>query len=398
MTEQQHSSAVVEETREAVETTPQPEKNPEPQKTAPKGSGNKTSLVLSAVAIAIALAAGVGLYGWGKQQALTQTTANDTLANQLIALQKSQETQKTEFEGIIKQQADQLAEAKRQQDALTKQLDEVQQKVATISGSDAKTWLLAQADYLVKLAGRKLWSDQDVTTAAALLKSADASLADMNDPSLITARRAITDDIASLSGVAQVDYDGIILKVNQLANQVDNLRLADNNDDGSPMDDDDSSELSSSLSEWRVNLQKSWQNFMDNFITVRRRDETAVPLLAPNQDVYLRENIRSRLLVAAQAVPRHQDETYKQALDNVSTWVRAYYDTEDATTKGFLEEIDKLSQQSISMDIPDTLQSQAILEKLMQTRVRNLLAQPAAPSAADAAPQADAPAAAPQGE
>ncbi|SPW42465.1 putative uroporphyrinogen III C-methyltransferase [Escherichia coli] len=33
-------------------------------------------------------------------------------------------------------------------------------KVATISGSDAKTWLLAQADFLVKLAGRKLWSDQ----------------------------------------------------------------------------------------------------------------------------------------------------------------------------------------------------------------------------------------------
>jgi uroporphyrin-3 C-methyltransferase len=74
----------------------------------------------------------------------------------------------------------------------------VQQKVAVISGSDAKTWLLAQADFLVKLAGRKLWSDQDVTTAAALLKSADASLADMNDPSLISARRAITDDIASL--------------------------------------------------------------------------------------------------------------------------------------------------------------------------------------------------------
>ncbi len=33
---------------------------------------------------------------------------------------------------------------------------------------------------------------------------------------------------------------------------------------------------------------------MDSFITVRRRDETAVPLLAPNQDIYLRENIRPR--------------------------------------------------------------------------------------------------------
>ena len=394
MTEQQNQSAVVEETREAVETTPQPEN------TEKKKAGNKTSLALSAIAIAIAIAAGIGLYGLNKQQASRQNETTSELSSQVAALQKAQENQKSELEGVIKQQADQLNEAKHQQETLAKQLDELQQKVAVISGSDAKTWLLAQADFLVKLAGRKLWSDQDVTTAAALLKSADASLADMNDPSLIGARRAITDDIATLSAVSQVDYDGMILKVNQLANQIDNLRLADNNDDDSPMDSD-SDELSSSISEWRVNLQKSWQNFMDSFITIRRRDETAVPLLAPNQDIYLRENIRSRLLVAAQAVPRHQEETYKQALDNVSTWVRAYYNTDDATTTAFLEDIDKLSQQNITMNVPDKLASQPILEKLMQTRVRNLLAQPgvpAEPSGGAAPAPAPAPESAPQGE
>ncbi|TCC00755.1 uroporphyrinogen-III C-methyltransferase [Kosakonia quasisacchari] len=383
MTEQQHSSAEVEETKAADGATPPPEK-------AEKNArANRTSLALSAIAIAIALASGAGLYGWVKQQTATLNTNNGELADQIIALQQSQDKQRAELEGVIKQQSSELAAAKHQNDMLAKELNEVQQKVATISGSDAKTWQLAQADFLVKLAGRKLWSDQDVTTAAALLKSADASLADMNDPSLITARRAITDDIASLSAITQVDYDGAILKLNQLSNQIDNLRLADNNDDDTPMDAD-SSELSGSISEWRVNLQKSWQNFMDSFITIRRRDETAVPLLAPNQDIYLRENIRSRLLVAAQAVPRHQEETYKQALDNVSTWVRAYYDTDDAATKAFLEEVDKLSQQTIAMDLPESLQSQPILEKLMQTRVRNLMAQPAvaseqAPAAADAA-------------
>lgn len=393
MTEQQNQSAVVEETREAVDKAPQPEN------TGKKNGGNKTSLVLSAVAIAIALAAGVGLFGLNKQQVSRQNETSTALADRVAELQKAQESQKNELEGIIKQQADQLADAKHQQETLAKQLEDVQQKVAVISGSDAKTWLLAQADFLVKSAGRKLWSDRDVTTAAALLKSADASLADMNDPSLISARRAITDDIASLSAVSQVDYDGIILKVNQLANQIDNLRLADNNDDDSPMDSD-SEELSSSIGEWRVNLQKSWQSFMDSFITIRRRDETAVPLLAPNQDIYLRENIRSRLLVAAQAVPRHQEETYKQALDNVSTWVRAYYDTEDATTRAFLEDVDKLSQQSITMNVPESLQSQAILEKLMQTRVRNLMAQPAVTqsSAPAPTPPVPAPAPAPQGE
>ncbi|WP_312079713.1 uroporphyrinogen-III C-methyltransferase [Leclercia sp.] len=391
MTEQEKSSAVVEETRETVDTTPQPET------TEKKHGSNKTSLALSAIAIAIALAAGIGLYGLVKKQATDQTAARDALVTQVTALQQAQQTQKAELDSVIKQQAAQLADANRQQAELTKQLDEMQQKVATISGTDAKTWLLAQADFLVKLAGRKLWSDQDVTTAAALLKSADASLGDMNDPSLITARRALTQDIASLGTVSQVDYDGIILKVNQLSNQIDNLRLADNNDDDSPMDSD-SSELSSSLSEWRINLQKSWQNFMDSFITVRRRDETTVPLLAPNQDVYLRENLRSRLLVAAQAVPRHQEETYKQALDNVSTWVRAYYDTDDATTTAFLEDVDKLSQQNITMNVPDKLASQPILEKLMQTRVRNLLAQPGVAAEQEAPASAPAPDSAPQGE
>jgi uroporphyrin-3 C-methyltransferase len=381
MTEQNNSSAMVEETTPAVETPSQPEPTPK------KNRSGVAGIALGAIAIAIALALGGGLYSYGKHQVSTQTATSDALANQLIALQKQQEAQKSEFDATLKQQATALSDANKQQAALAHQLDEVQQKVATISGSDSKTWLLAQADFLVKLAGRKLWSDQDVTTAAALLKSADASLADMNDPSLITARRALTDDISTLSTVTQVDYDGIILKLNQLSNGLDNLRLADNDSDDSPMDSD-SGELSGTITEWRQNLVKSWHSFMDSFITIRRRDETAVPLLAPNQDIYLRENIRSRLLVAAQAVPRHQEDTYKQALDNVSTWVRAYYDTNDSATKAFLEELDGLSQQSIHMDIPQTLQSQPLLEKLMQTRVRNLLAQPANPALNNAQPEA----------
>ena len=371
MTEQQNTSAMVEETTPAVENTSLSKQPPQ------KNRSGIAGIALGAIAIAIALALGGGLYSYGKHQSAAQTANTDALATQLIALQKQQEQQQSALETTVKQQASALEESNRQQANLARELDEVQQKVATISGSDAKTWLLAQSDFLVKLAGRKLWSDQDVTTAAALLKSADASLADMNDPSLLAVRRALTDDISALSAITQVDYDGIILKLNQLSNQVDNLRLADNNTDDTPMDSD-GNELSSTVTEWRQNLTKSWHNFMDSFITIRRRDETAVPLLAPNQDVYLRENIRSRLLVAAQAVPRHQDATYKQSLENVSTWVRAYYDTNDSVTKSFLDELDSLSQQSINMDVPQTLESQPLLEKLVQTRVRNLLAQPAA--------------------
>ncbi|AML56125.1 HemX protein [Serratia rubidaea] len=369
MTEQNTPSAPVEESNQAVESPQQPE-------TGSRKSKN-SGPVLGAIAIVLVIALGAGGYYHTHRQAQQLIAANQSLQQQLAELKQSQQQEKSALEGLLQQQGKTLDAANREQTSLARQLSELQEKVATISGSDAKTWLLAQADFLVKMAGRKLWSDQDVTTAATLLKSADASLADMNDPSLMTVRRAITEDISGLSTLSQVDFDGIILKVNQLSNQVDNLRLADNDSDEAPMDED-SGELSASLGEWRQNLTKSWHNFMANFITIRRRDTGAEPLLAPNQDIYLRENIRSRLLVAAQAVPRHQNEVYKQSLETISTWVRAYFDTSDPATKAFLEELDGLSQQSVTMDVPDQLKSQPLLEKLMQTRVRNLLAQGAA--------------------
>ncbi|TCL05078.1 uroporphyrinogen-III C-methyltransferase [Sodalis ligni] len=347
----------------------------------PGGAKPTIGIILAIIAIILALLLAAALYFYTVRQGKAQAAAGQQLQSRLSELQQAQQQQQQQFQTALQQQGQALTAARQQAADQTRQLGELREKVATISGSEANTWLLAQADFLIKLAGRKLWSDQDVLTAGALLKSADASLADMNDPSLMPVRRAITDDIAGLSAVSQIDFDGIILKVNQLSNQVDNLRLADNDSDEAPMDGVGDSKLSGSVREWRQNLSKSWHNFINDFITIRRRDTGAEPLLAPNQDIYLRENIRSRLLIAAQAVPRHQNEVYQQSLETVSTWVRAYFDTDDASTRAFLADVDALSQQSVSLNVPDQLHSQPLMEKLMQTRVRNLLAQPTAAAA-----------------
>lgn len=195
----------------------------------------------------------------------------------------------------------------------------------------------------------------------------------MNDPSLLDIRKAIKNDIASLAAINQVDYDGIILRLNQLSNEVDNLRLNEIN--SGDVKAEDEGEVSSDIADWKQNLSRSWKNFTNDFITVRARDGSEAPLLAPNQDIYLRENIRSQLLIAAQAVPRYQEETYKQSLEQVSTWVRAYFDVNAPATKAFLAEVDDLINQPIATEMPDALESQPKLEKVMQTRVRNLLAQ-----------------------
>ncbi|MCC8466764.1 uroporphyrinogen-III C-methyltransferase [Photorhabdus bodei] len=366
MTEQKQSAETVEQTKTTVENLQQLETAPQKQE--------RSGTLKNIIAIAIMLAICGGLYYYGQQQSHLLSAENHELRQQLESLKQQQSQDKQHIEALFKEQSQTLSHFAAQNDQRDNSLQELQAKISALSSSDVKSWLLAQADFLVKMAGRKLWNDQDVVTAAALLKNADASLSEMNDPSLIEIRRAITQDISTLSAISQIDFDGIILRVNQLSNQVDNLRLADNTTDGSPMDEDND-ELTGTLSEWRQNLSKSWKSFMDNFITIRRRDTAAEPLLAPNQDIYLRENIRARLLIAAQAIPRHQGEVFKQSLETVSTWVRAYFDINDPNTKAFLEEIDSLSQQPVSITAPDHLSSQPLLEKLMQTRVRSLLSQ-----------------------
>lgn len=367
MTEPEKNSAMPELAGNTGESPSQPAAVLQPERN--KGSG--IAITLGVLALLIALASAGGMYFWAKRQADSQRMLNTALTSQLNELHTRQHDLQASLDNSRQNQQQFVQESQQQTQSLAEQLDGLQQKMAEISGADASNWLLAQASFLVKMAGYKLWGDQDSVTAVVLLKNADTSLADMRDPSLIGARRAIAADIATLQALNQVDYYGIILELDQLANQVDNLRLADNAPD-SQSADSDKGQLSSSLSQWRQNLEKSWHNFLDNFITIRRRDSSDVPLLAPDQEIYLRENIRSRLLIAAQAIPRHQQEIYQQSLEHVASWVRAYYNTDDAITSAFLSRIDQLSNQAINMDLPESLQSQPVLDRLIQIRLRNL--------------------------
>lgn len=340
-------------------------------------NNKRSGLIGSAVAILVILAIGGGLYYYTTQQATKLSTENQSLKSQLAQLQQLQDTYQQRFDNIDSQFNSQkltIDKLQNERQVTERQIQNLQTQFAAISSADVKSWLLAQADFMVKMAGRKLWNDQDVVTAVSLLKGADSSLAEMNDPSLLAIRRAINEDIGNLAALSKIDNDGTILQLNQLANQVDNLRLSGFERDGSPMDKNDEA-ISGSLSDWKQNLSKSWKSFMDDFITIRRRDSTAIPLLAPNQDIYLRENIRSRLLIASQAVPRHQTEIYQQSLEAVSTWVRAYFDTTDPNTTAFLDSINELEKQPITLAMPAELKSLSLLEKRVEKQIRNLLTQ-----------------------
>lgn len=398
MTEHKDSSAMAEEQSPVVRQDPQPSSvaaddtayQAPAQPPATQHSSNKTGTALSLLALLISLAAGGGVwYLWQQQHNSPQNDSQQALRQQLSTVQQTLEKQQqqqqqfastlTQQDSALKQTRETLQQDKQQLPQLTQRLDQIEKKLATLSGRDNQTWLLAQADFLVKMAGRKLWNEQDVTTAGALLKSADVSLAEMNDPGVLKIRKALTEDIGQLSAIAPVDYDGITLKLNQLMNQVDALPLAE--DHIAPALSDKAREeqkaVSGSWQEWRQNLRKSWQDFMHNFVTIRRRDQTAAPLLAPDQTIYLRENVRAQLLIATQAVTRYQQTVYDKALKNVAEWIPAYFNQKRPETQAFMKTLQELQQQAIALKLPEQLHSLPLLQKIAQDRVRNLLAQPA---------------------
>nr|WP_314267498.1 uroporphyrinogen-III C-methyltransferase [uncultured Moellerella sp.] len=366
MTEQNQSTETVNQKTAAESQEKRKETVPNEQK--------RSGLVGNAIAIAIILAIGGGLYFYTNQQNTRLTNENNELKQQMVELMAQQKSDNQRLNEVLQSHLDLRTRSSEQEQRLNLRMQELQALVTALSSTDVKSWLIAQADFMVKMAGRKLWNDHDPVTAAVLLKSADSSLAEMNDPSLLDIRKAINSDISKLAAINQIDYDGIILRLNQLSNGIDNLRLADIHR-GDQIMDEDNGEISGDISDWKQNLARSWKSFTNDFITIRPRDSSEAPLLAPNQDIYIRENIRSQLLIAAQAVPRYQEETYKLSLEQVSTWVRAYFDVDDPATKAFLSEIDDLLSQTISAEMPEALESQAKLEKVMQVRVRNLLAQ-----------------------
>lgn len=390
---------------------------------------------LSILAIGLTVCLGGLIYFQGYRQLQNQTHEISTLQAEIANLKQNTKAsiikdlqsniddainkQNQQFSLLTQRVDRQLSDNQKAQQQLTEQvndtnklneqnLNSLNERLAAVSTLDNNVWLISQANYLVHLAGRKIWSDQDYTSARLLLKSADESLAKTNDPSLLPARQAITKDINSLSQVTFVDADGIILKLLGLTESITELPLVGNykdidlgmnqHDDTLSNDTNTSADnVTHSTDDWSDNLLANASTFMDKFIKIEKLDEKdnhfseclnkagsdekqivkcqilKTPLSA-EQSLYLRENIRFRLLIAAQAVPRHQELIYQQALNDTAIWVNAYFDGNAPGVKAFIDELENLQNQPISnQNIPDKLDSITELEKLMQTRVKSIL-------------------------
>jgi len=338
----------------------------------------KSGTGLSLLAILIALGVGGAGYYFGQQQvdefqqkltALEAQINNKTVVS--APAQPAQEvkfdtTQLAQLESANKATQNKIAQVEELINAKSHELVGLQSQINKVSAQanaqQPTDWLFSEADFLLNNALRKLVLDNDVDTAVSLLKLADETLAKVNNSQSAAIRSAINQDLKQLLSVAGVDQNAVMQKLSQLANTVDELPVLDVNFG----DDQNATKLSDSLSDWAENAEKSATSFLNHFIRISpKHGADRKELLAPNQDIYLRENIRLRLQLAIMAVPRQQNELYKQSLEAVASWIRSYFDTNAEVTQSFLKSVDELSELSIYVDVPSQLQSLSMLDKYL---------------------------------
>ena len=335
----------------------------------------KSGTGLSLLAILIALGVGGAGYYFGQQQvdefqqkltALEAQINNKTVISAPAQDVKFDTTQLAQLESANKATQDKIAQVEELINAKSHELVDLQSQINKVSAQanaqQPTDWLFSEADFLLNNALRKLVLDNDVDTAVSLLKLADETLAKVNNSQSAAIRSAINQDLKQLLSVTGVDQNAVMQKLSQLANTVDELPVLDVNFG----DDQNATKLSDSLSDWAENAEKSATSFLNHFIRISpKHGADRKELLAPNQDIYLRENIRLRLQLAIMAVPRQQNELYKQSLEAVASWIRSYFDTNAEVTQSFLKSVDELSELSIYVDVPSQLQSLSMLDKYL---------------------------------
>ncbi|WP_421230879.1 uroporphyrinogen-III C-methyltransferase [Aeromonas sp. 603079] len=346
--------------------TEQQESQVKPQPTAAvNGSKSRSGAVLGGVAILLALGLTGGLYLHGHKNAVAQQAELAQLKQQLAsALSKIDQTSSKD--------AKQLAALDQNQQRLQGEMQGLQNRVLDLNDKRPNDWMLAESEYLVRMAGRKLWLEHDLVSAITLLGNADERIAALNDPSLMPIRKALAEDIAKLKGMPRIDREGLTLKLAALSDQIELLPLSTVSMPEAKAEPDQA--VSANPDEWESNLKKNWVKFTENFVTIRRRDGAVEALLSPQQEIFLRENLKTKLLQAQLSVYREQQALYEDSLDKAQRWLTQYFDTDNSATRYMQGEIDKLKGEQIQIDYPAQFKTQAMLEQVLTERLQRILA------------------------
>jgi len=322
--------------------------------------------------------AGAGYWYYMQQQSASKSSesALQTTASQLNAIERERADIVASIDKVMRtNQAleSTVADLKAQNEKLTLQSESTLEQLNNMEGRRPADWLIAEADYLVRMAGRKLWLENDVRTAILLLVNADKRLKSLADPSVLPVRATLAEDIQTLQQLNPVSQGSVALALTGMIAQIDKLPL-DTFEKPQDANAEDTT-LSESTDDWQENLAKVWRSLVNDFLTVKTIEGPVEPVLSLEAQFLAKEQLRLQLMHAQTAALQGDAGLYSQSLQYAQTLITEKFDTEKSQVTGFVDALQNLSATDISRPIPTELASQKPLERLLDSRVKQVFGQ-----------------------
>ncbi len=345
---------------EQMETMAQDEVNQERQTTRVTGSNSEPSKLPMGVAV-VALIVALGGLGVGYTK-LVEIKGSLQQGQQVVSqLQSGQQETKGRLDEsgktIAAQQAAFAAQdqmLKQERTRLEQQGTEMKQALDSVFeriGRSSTQWIVAEAEYLMRIANHRLQLEGDAATALVALETADTRLRDSGDPVWNGVREQLANEMTEIKSIKMLDLAGNASRLSGLITQVEQLKLPQSGPLVSTRSEGGSVQDKKELTVDTV-LRDGWEGFK-SLMVIRKNDQPLTAMLGPEQRFFLYQNLRLQLESARMALLRRDQSLFDSSLDRATTWAGEFFDQETASTKAMRSGIGDIKGLQVKPKLPD---------------------------------------------
>jgi len=118
---------------------------------------------------------------------------------------------------------------------------------------------------------------------------------------------------------------------------------------------------------WQRLLREIWHEIRQ-LVRIENTDKAEIPLLPPNQEFFLRENLKLNLQSARLALLSRDEVSFRQGLKTAQLWTARYFDVKSSEGVRMSDGLKKLAASDIRIEIPDISSSLQAVRNYRLTR------------------------------
>jgi len=237
----------------------------------------------------------------------------------------------------------------------TMETAEMTQRLAVGDAFTSKRWMRTEAEHLMQAANIALQLNRDPATALVALEAADQRLTELADPTLMSVRAKLAEEIAALRALEHPDIEGIALTLGSLAARVELLPVAG-------VAKEEPAAAPATQSAWQRAVAKLGAA-LKSMVSVQRTSGGGLPILAPEERFFLYRNLELELESARLAALEGDAANYEQSLQSAQRWLETRFEKDNPGVQSAIAALGELQTVKLVTSWPDISGSLAELRR-----------------------------------